>query len=379
MGILLSQIFTVVQNVIEPQQRNRFPMAHFNGTTLKKQQVANHLRQRIVEGELAPGARLPTRAQLEEQFQVSTITVQQALDSLVAAEFVRVNGRRGTFVAPNPPHLTRYALVLPLHPTRAHREWTRFASALCDEASRLQRENDTQITAYTGVEAHEDSAEFQSLLSQVRGNRLAGLIFTNIGDYENTPLICAPGVGRVWVEAGAYEVPGVAAVSLDKWSFWLRALDYFASRGRKRLAILQTQENECKGIDQEAVARGLVLHPHWTQTVNVMSAGAARNCAHLLFHQGHNERPDALLISDDNLLESATQGLWDAGAHASQAVEVVTHCNFPNAAPSVVPVKRLGYDIRAVLKLCIEIIDCQQRGEPTEPVTHVPAQFEDEL
>lgn len=350
------------------------------GTQHKKQRVATHLRQLIVAGELAPGDRLPTRLQLEEQFNASTITIQQALDSLVADEFVRVNGRRGTFVASNPPHLTRYALVLPSHPTRhTAYQWTRFHTALCDEASRLQRENDLQISVHTHVEAHTDTPEFVSLVNQVRSNRLAGLIFTQVDDYQNTPLLCEPGVGRVWVEVNSTSSAGVAAVSLERQSFLLRALDDFAAQGRKRLAILQTAPDDCLGIVEAAAERGLAVEPYWMQTVNVQSADAARNCTHLLFYSGHAQRPDCLLITDDNLLEPATLGLLDAGVKVPDEVAVTTHCNFPYLAPSVVPVKRLGFDIRAVLNLCVEKIDAQRRGEPTQSFTPVTAQFESEL
>ena len=349
-----------------------------NNPILKKRRIADYLRDQIVSGELSPGARLPTRLELERQFGVSTVTVQQALDALVTGEFVRVNGRRGTFVSETPPHLTRYALVIREHPTRTPRLWTRFESALCDEAARIGREGTHRLAVYSGVEPHVDDARFCALAAEVRDHRLAGLVFLNPRDYEGTSLLEAEGIARVIISADAH-ADAMPVVNFPLITFWDKALDHFAALGRRRVAVLLSEIEDFAALQQRAAARGLEVRPQWTLAVSPALAGAARNCVHLLLHAGQKERPDALLITDDNLVEAATLGVLDAGVRAPDEVEIVAHCNFPYPAPGAAPVTRLGFDVRRALETALSLIDAQRRGDTVPAFTNLPARFETEI
>jgi GntR family transcriptional regulator len=67
--------------------------------------VAADLRSRLAAGDLPPGARLPTEAQLAAQFHVSRPTVRAALRELEALRLVRTRHGVGTFVL-DPPAVT---------------------------------------------------------------------------------------------------------------------------------------------------------------------------------------------------------------------------------------------------------------------------------
>ena len=69
----------------------------------------------------------------------------------------------------------------------------------------------------------------------------------------------------------------------------------------------------------------------------------------------------------------------DAGARVPQNVEVVTHWNFSGALPSALPVTRLGFDCRQIMRRCIEVIDMQRRGETPPEATRLSAVFEEEM
>ena len=53
------------------------------------EEVAERLRERVVSGELQPGARLPNEAVLAQDFSVSRATVREALRSLAAQSLIR--------------------------------------------------------------------------------------------------------------------------------------------------------------------------------------------------------------------------------------------------------------------------------------------------
>jgi GntR family transcriptional regulator len=61
-------------------------------------QVREKLKTRIADGSLQPGAKLPSEAELEQQFGVSRVTIRQALSELQALGLIeKVNGK-GSFV-----------------------------------------------------------------------------------------------------------------------------------------------------------------------------------------------------------------------------------------------------------------------------------------
>ncbi|BCM92980.1 hypothetical protein IAD21_04865 [Abditibacteriota bacterium] len=341
--------------------------------------IVHELRGRIMRGELAPGARLPTHVTLEEGFGVSAMTIQRALSQLKSDGFVRVEGKRGTFVVDALPHLSRYALIFPV--TADKPGWTRFWTALVSEAASLSHRGDQrdELPAYFGVDGHEDSPDYVRLVRDMHAHRVGGLIFAS-GPHElqHTPLFTWPGVARVSLaDDSSFPMP---SVWVDMDGFFQRALDCVQSAGRRRVAFLHPRPGSqmrprCANWLHE---RGLETRPYWWQSVSLESRGAARELMHLLMHAGAQHSPDALVISDDNLLEPATQGLLDAGC-APRDVEIVTHCNFPYPTPALLPVTRLGFDTRAVLNTCMQAIAAQRTRTPFAPLTRVPALLECEL
>src|SRR5690348_8591570 len=93
------------------------PVLRRDGVTLWRQ-ILGHLRQQIDEGSLPPGARLPTEAELSQQFSVNRHTVRRALAELSRGGMVRVEQGRGAFVAED---VLEYAV----EPRTRFTEWVR--------------------------------------------------------------------------------------------------------------------------------------------------------------------------------------------------------------------------------------------------------------
>ena len=65
-------------------------------------QVADDLRADIDSGDLPPGARLPSEAEMAEQYGVSRDTIRRATAELAGAGLLVVLHGRGTFVVEHP-------------------------------------------------------------------------------------------------------------------------------------------------------------------------------------------------------------------------------------------------------------------------------------
>lgn len=345
-------------------------------------EIADALRREILNGTVKPGQLFPTRQRLQERFRTTKVTIQSALDVLAEEGFVRAEGRRGTFVQSHPPHLHDYALVFPDEPCAPGMGlWSRFYAGLVNQAASLSQRDNRRVIPFYGMDNGVNAPEYPRLLKRVQSHRLAGIICASpLFRLEGTPVLDQPGIPRVMF-ATSQTIPRVPLISLEG-SFWPKALDYLAARGRKRIATVTITTHYAEHVSKVrnlVSARGMTLHPCGFMPFDGTVLDGARAYVQLLMQARPEDRPDGLIVSDDNFVEHATAGLIAAGVRVGEELDVVAHCNFPWAGPTMLPLKRLGFDSRTVLQTCIELIDRQRRGETVPPMTTVEAKFEEEL
>ena len=351
--------------------------------TTTKTTVLGDLRCRIVEGEFAAGSRLPTRSDLLEYYKTTPVTIQRVFDSLIADGFVEAHGRAGTFVCDQPPHLGRYVIFFP---PRAHVDseldsilW----QAMINQGKDLARANGRRVEVFDWSDASQDAAKNLEFTNSVLEHQVAGLIFPSHPAYFlDLPVMHVKGIPRVALMSEA--IPGrVLAVRMGG-DYLRRALDHLKTEGCSRVAMLSSpgwlstpdlQNELCSAVAE----RGMTCPDLWRQAVDIHNPIGARNVTRLLFEGNPDNRPDALLILDDNLVEAATRGLAESELSVPGDVTVIAHANFPELAKAHVPVTRLGYDIREILRLCMDLIDRQRRGQEVPETTELAPVFEHEL
>lgn len=354
------------------------------GKTARRKQITRTLRREIVQGVRPPGCRLPTRADLERAFGASPATVQLALNDLAKDGFTVARGRAGTFVAPYPPHLFQYGWVFRRDPSDQAR-WTLFDAVLNAQARFMLRARPkARINAYYGVDGRTEHDDYRRLCEDVATERLAGLLFFEPPGFLRGSPVLDSEVPKVVLTGTPYE--GIPAVDLDLRSELNRALEWLKSRGRKRVSVIcsATQTLFDDGfldshLHQAIAEHGMVTGPHWILPMHPSLPDTARHVCQLLFRGPAQDRPDALLINDDHLVEQATLGIAASGVRVGEELDIVAHCNFPSPPKSYVPVQRLGFDARELLLAMTDVIDAQRRGEPVRSITWISAKFQDEV
>ena len=295
--------------------------------------------------------------------------------------FVEARGPRGTFVTAAPPHVAHYALCIPETPEGRHGARIRFWTALANEAAAMTARTDRRVEVFYGSDAGSASEGYRRLEELVREGRLAGVIAPQrpLALFDE-PFMKDSAVVPVAVTGAHPCDEGISQVELDLAAFARRAVEHVAAAGRRRMALLVALGTP--GMDRwraYARRRKIEIRPHWLHGIDPSSPATARSLTRLLVHRDQRTRPDALVIADDNLVEHATGGLVDEGVRVPKDLTVVAHCNYPWPTPSVVPVRRLGYDARRVLEACVECVDAvRSRGAPPRHVKIEPV-FEDEL
>lgn len=347
---------------------------------LKTDVVLRSLRGRIVSGAYAPGMRLPTFDELESDFGVSRAVLQAAVGRLQRDGFLRTVNRQGIFVVDAPPHLARYGLVFADHPNTPG--WSRFCTALASEAHRAETEKPGRhVVVYHGVQESEAGREsLRRLRHDVEAERLAGLIL-NAGTH---PLRLQPPFNRSDLPKAfmlaAFDAPFEPKVETHRDQLYLRALQELATRGRRRIAVIDMADLLYR-LEHDVFFHqvGLPLHRPWLQKVGRSQPEVVRGLIPLLMDYPPEQRPDGLIIADDNLVEHACAGLLDAGMRVGVDLDVVAHCNWPWPVPSVLPLLRIGFDARDMLRRALACIDDQRAGRTPPAEQKVPALFESEI
>lgn len=354
-------------------------MRHRTRPPVVQDAIVERVRSEIISGRLRPGDRLPPRSEVARRFSTTSVTVQRAFARLVESGFVTVRGPKGTFVSERPPHAYRYVLAFPLGP--GDPGWVRFWTVLAEVAREASSAGPRTFVVACDVNKGADSAEFRALLEDVRERRLAGIVFaTNPFLVRGTPLLEATWLPRVAIMPPPAP-EGVIALDLDHGAFLDRALDALAERKRTRVAFITVPGVSADRFDALAgrlSSRAMAARKEWVQVAPQSDPAWAENLARLMFRGAPKERPDGLVITDDNLVEHASRGIVEAGVRVPDELDVIAHCNFPAPAPSVLPVRRLGYDIRALLRACVELLERKRRGEAVADSVVKPV-FESEL
>ena len=354
---------------------------------LKEDRVLRRIRKQIIDGDYGPGTRLPTRSELEEEHEVSRQTMQNVFDSLLNEGFVESRGRHGTFVTDHPPHLSNYGLVFTRHPSDED-GWPNFWTAMFNEAQSLHRDGRRHFHAfYGGSISDTGSGSLHDLTDMVTSGRLAGLIFpAKPVHLKGSPILEQPGMPRVML-SGAEMVPGATQLALSQYDMIIKALDHLQACGRKRLALIIANApgsalNDFWTMFKECCEeRGMTTAYELVHGVDPLRTYYARRVTALMAKLPASERPDGLVIVDDNLVGDAVYGLTRGkdAPKVGQDIDVVAHANFPWVTPSPVPITRVGFNIREVIRACIENIDLQRRGEQPPTTTYIKPQLESEL
>jgi DNA-binding LacI/PurR family transcriptional regulator len=348
----------------------------------REDRIAAELRRRIVAGILQPGMRLPTRVELRKEFDSANQTVQRSVSRLIRDGFLVPRGRLGTFVSDKPSYLHRYGVAFSMDPTDPGlREEVKFQTFLYREVLAMQNAHKLDIVPYLNVNGNPGSEGFQRLLDDVRNERLAGVMFDtpiNLNKPHLSALLDGSQMPFVAISHGTSHA-NLSAVSLNGSQLMERALDLLLEHNRRRVAFFLGLYNSqlITHFEREIARRQMITRPYWIQSTSPKNIKSARNCAHLLMEAG--DAPDALIIADDSIVEHTTEGLVDAGVRVPDDLEVVAHCNFPTVTPSLVPAKRIGFDVRQILNTCLNVIDRRRRHEDVPSVTEVQPLFDDEV
>ena len=333
----------------------------------KAEQIVQVLRNEILSGQRPPGAKLPTYDTLIEQFGVTRPTVARVLKALRTEGLITVDGTRGVFVAKTFPHHNRYLWVTSEQPGSL--EWTSFLATILELIERGETGIAGEVIPLVGVDGRANNPEYQTLCDAVEHSSVAGLFLMNSATTYLLPALQTAGLPRVAIWA---PLPHAALLSLDFTGLIDRAAARLLEKG-KRIAVISPHAPNLERTQAALLRHGLAKDRLWA--LHVAPVGCER-ITELLFDRP--DRPDAVFVTDDNLVLPLLAGLKRAKVRLHREVFVLAHCNWPRPIGVAEGVEHIGFDVREVLCVAKECIDAQRAGEKS-PGRLVPPRFAHEL
>jgi len=110
----------------------------------------------------------------------------------------------------------------------------------------------------------------------------------------------------------------------------------------KRIAVISPHAPNLDRSQEYLLKRGLDKNRLWA--LHVAPVGCER-ITELLF--GRDDRPDAVFVTDDNLVAPLLAGLKRAKVRLRRDVYVLAHCNWPRPIGAAEGVEHIGFDAQA--------------------------------
>lgn len=333
----------------------------------KAEQIIKVLRDEIVSGTRAPGSRLPTYDALMEQFGVTRPTVARVVAALRDEGLVTSHGERSLFVSDQLPHHNRYLWVTSEQPGSF--EWTNFLATFLELIEKGETGIAGEITPLIGVDGRENNPAYQKLCEVIEQGSAAGLFLMSSGTIYLLPVLQEPGLPRAAIWAA---LPHSGLLQLDFAGLIDRAAERLIEHG-ERVAVISPHAPNLAEAQQRLLSRGLSRKD--LLPLHVGPVGC-EHVTRLLFDRP--DRPDALFITDDNLVEPVLEGLRNAKVTPGKDVYVLAHCNWPRPYGAEAGIEHIGFDVREILSVAVDCMQAQRTGEK-EPVRHVGPRFREEL
>ena len=337
---------------------------------IKKNKIADSIRELINSGQYLPGDRFPTRARLEEQFAVSSKTIQEAMDILIGEGYIEPKGKKGSFVSAHPPHLTRICLLF-VEDFHQACTYNRLFKAIRDELESVGRRLHVQFEILDNAGLLKNGARIDGLLKDIEAKRIAGIFLLSDSEiFEDTPIITQKGIARVVL---GVKSEAESVIYLDYLDFYRKVAGVLSRKRLVRPLFLMDQilsyENFGEILDilkqggAEAVPENIVM-------TNFEKPYLIENIIALAFRCANP--PDSVVLVDDNTLPAVTKKLRELGR---ERIPVVALANLPYPTPAAFEVTRIGFDVSRLLETATRSILAQVNGREFPSKILIPAQI----
>ncbi len=319
---------------------------------------------RVMLGGMQPGDRLPTEADLVDQFDVSLVTVRQALATLEREGLVEKRQGSGTFVTDRERREQHVAVLLDVDITSDN--LSPFYNKLFLAVQDALAEQNIPSRPYLGrlPLGQHPAAEItcRDLLDDVELQRIKGII---------AYFVCKnPFWGSRFRQAGIPTLDSdfLHAEMLNE--FLTESLNYFRQRNRHRIAFIGWESpydgrfNLTHAWSEINRQQRFDIPAHLTDfTANGWERGMGWERFRDIWRNSP-EKPDALIIVDDMLFEDCAKAIRDLRIRVPEDLDIAISTSDANHLEYDFPVFERKLRIRALAKIVARAMKALLAGKP---------------
>lgn len=340
---------------------------------MKTEKILELLRDRIVCGEFPPGAKLPNRPELLKEYSVSVSAFQKCINQLIDWGFLESRGMYGMCVTVNPPHLSNFAVLLPLNHLGLHSTVDTFIAVLKKTLEKYMIDHPGVSFSfyYTGSYSLPHLEEWERFAGDVRLGLVAGAISVFAappeefqGRLNGFPVVVLsrrrqdsphpyPQVEFDLVELFRMQLGKLEAAGCRQ----VGALLYANASAEKLIEIIKISEkSKCD------TPRRNLLGMDSENNRNILSA----NMIELLFYSASGQFPDGLIVSNENFLPLVFEVFGRLGIVPGKDVKIVSHCNMPSLNHLYSSVDYVCFNVEETLNTVMQLMQQWKSGKLAE-------------
>ncbi len=311
-----------------------------------QKQIADHLAQRIISGELADRSRLPSTVELARLYNVTPVTIHKSLQHLVKRQLIERRSREGTFVRSR-ERTNVIGLVFGKSPfSHPSNFYTSLITAFLNEAYM----RDLNFKIYFDFET--SSKTRFDLEQDVRSGELKGLVISNNGPALRNFIKRYPDMLRC------------NPMNIDFRNEVKEGLSYLAGHGYKRIGLVSMQPEEladedsrtrfaaeCRGMDEVSAEYKVQIEVRRYE--HTEAAGYRKTLEWL---GASPQRPEALFINHDMMVHGALLAIVQLGLRIPEDIALLIHMNSGNEFASPVPLSKYEIDIDQLVRNSLDAI-----------------------
>ncbi len=329
---------------------------------MKTPEILEHLRARIVRGEFLPGGKLPNRPELLNEYSVCISAFQKCINQLIAENFIESRGAKGMCVTANPPHLCRFAVLLPFSEKGPEGEFDTFLSGFrLVAAEYAQRHPECSFQFYyLGSISNPEMERWAGFAADAGRGMLAGAISI----FLSPPAAIQEKLGDfpyVVISKSRSDAPHRAPdISFDMLKLLEMELAHLKRIGCGKAAVLlfdnMTLAHNMEIMD--LAEHGPLYCPRkWILGMNLTSREILYgNMLDLLFSGSNGEVPDGLAVLNENFLPIIMNALTRLNIVPGRDVKIVSHRNLPDSRNFPAEVDYIPFDIHEVLEQALSVL-----------------------
>lgn len=316
---------------------------------MKRDEIVKYLKNRILSEDIAPGSFLPFRSDLIKECEASNVTVQNAINRLTADGFLRSCGSKGIMVSVYPPHKYRIGVLLPASSWPEKNFDTKWFAV--EQALDIIEKDGSHISfaryrVSKEMSQHDD--ELKKLSNALSDSLLAGVIVP----FSLPDGLLLPLDGYPVVQHEPRNAKVIRAVSFNHNYIAMAemAVNKLLECGAKKISVIMGAEMPAFFIREiEKVLlnhKGISTKKEWIQSLSNTSRGIAwaENLLKLMFCSELKERPDGLVILNENLLKPIIETLHDLDMVIGKNIHICCHSNIPTMSQVSDKIHFLAFD-----------------------------------